>query len=69
MRFTAEERRLAVLYYAASRKDTISALWDALPDIDDNSELASAWSALGKLGAISDIEFEELFAGVMDHAS
>ena len=69
MRFTSEERRLIVLYCSASRLDTITALWEALPDIEDNGELVSAWNAIGKLGAISDSEFAAFYEGVLGNAS
>ena len=69
MNFTAEERRLIESYRSAFRQDTISALWDALPSIENDELLASAWSAIGKLDSISDLEFSELFEGVADHAS
>ena len=69
MRFTTEERRLIVLYCSASRSDTVSALWEALTDIEDNSELVSAWTAIGKLGAISDSELAAFYEGVLGNAS
>ena len=63
MTFTVEERRLIVLYYSDSRQETISALWEALPFIDEEGMLESAWNAIGKLNEISDGEFFDLFEG------
>ena len=63
MTFTVEERRLIILYYSDFRQETISALWEALPYIDEEGMLESAWSAVGKLGEISDAEFYDLFEG------
>ena len=61
MTLTIEERSLIILYYSGSRQETISALWEALPDIDDSVTLISAWNAIGKLGATSDAEFTSDF--------
>ena len=61
MTFTVEERRLIILFYSETRQATISAMWDALPHIDDEFTLAAAWGAIGKLGSINDDEFGELF--------
>jgi len=63
MMFTTGERRLIILYYSETRKETISSLWDTLPFIDDEDILESAWSAIGKLNAISDAEFYVSFEG------
>ena len=61
MTFTSEEYNLAALFYSGSRIDTISALWEVLPHIDDDRTLNAVWSAIGKLGSVSDCEFFAIF--------
>ena len=58
MTFTAEERRLLLLYYSDSVADTAAIVQEALADITDPDERAVARSLLRKLGKMNAAEFE-----------
>lgn len=59
MTFTAEEINLICVMYADTREETISKVFEALPDIEDKAMLAIGESVINKLNEMSNEEFSE----------
>jgi len=64
MSLNITEKNLACIYLCDSREETAAQLREALPYIDAPDVRAVAEGALGKLLAMSDMEFSLIFAGV-----
>ena len=64
MSLTVAEKNLVCICLGDSREETAAQLDEVLPHIDEPELAAAAQSALGKLTAMSDMEFSLLFRGV-----
>ena len=68
MIFTADERRLLILYHYGSVTETADVVREALADITDPDERGAAQGLLRKLESMSEAEFDNLGSdsGVME---
>jgi hypothetical protein len=60
MSLSPQEKNLACLYYSGAREDTAAQIREALPYMDE-PDAHVARAALGKLGAMSGMEFSLVF--------